>query len=381
MRRAYSQWLAVLFAAGVVPLLCLADGGASDNRQLLEQWRKDPAHAERLKRNLAYFQHLSPEAQDRLRKLDRDLGDEIPGMRARLKGVLERYNAWLDALPEDQRKSIEDAPDRKTRLERVRALRMQQWVKRLPKAHREQLARAGEKERPELVQKWSRDDLEQRLDWLAAQRNWEAAHRAVRPPTRINQLPKEVQVYYEKSLKPLLTREQEKQLAEADDKWPRFLRVLVELSDSHPLSVLGPIGPTKVEQLPVNVHKVLKEKQRERLEQAEGKWPEFMVVLREELRKPGERRLIEMTRFTPSHPRDFAPAVQQFIEKRLLPALTEDEKKALAREEGSWPAYPRRLVELARRHNLVVPSEPALPASLAIDWDRYRFRSLTGETR
>jgi hypothetical protein len=366
-----------LLASALVPLVGLADV-TPDNRQLLEQWRKDPAHTERLMRNLAYFQHLSPEAQDRLRKFDRDLSDETPGMRARLRGVLERYTAWLDSLSEEQRQSVEEAPDRKTRLERIRSLRTQQWVKQLPKAQREQLGRAADKERVDLIHKWLREDLEQRADWLAALRNWDSTHRVGRPPSRLNQLPKDVQIYYEKSLKPLLSKEDEKHLQEAEDKWPRFLRVFVEVADNHPLSVLGPIGWTRVEQLPVILHNALKPKQRERLEQVEGRWPDFMVTLRDELRKPAERKLFETIRFAPSHPRDFPPTVQQFLEKRLLPALTEEEKKALSQKEGSWPGYPRLIVEMARRHNLTVPSEPALPNTLTIDWDRYRYRSQTG---
>src|SRR5262245_9551054 len=49
------------------------------NRRLLERWRKDPEHFNRLKNDLRAFQALPSEKQARLRQLDRDLHDEEPG--------------------------------------------------------------------------------------------------------------------------------------------------------------------------------------------------------------------------------------------------------------------------------------------------------------
>ncbi len=380
MRYAQRKLLAAVLAV-LVPLVGLADPGPSldENRQALEKWRQDPQHAARLKRNQAYFRRLPPDVQDRLRKLDRDLSEEGPAMRARLRGVMERYSAWLDSLTEEQRKSIETAPNRKARLERIRELRQEQWAKQLPKAKQDQLAKVKGKERAELIHKFWQEDLEHRADWQVAERNWrQMVDKPQQLPTNYATLPRDMQIYYDKSLKPLLTAEEEKRLKDAEGKWPRYTRVLVELADLHPLSVLGPIGPTRIDELKTRERKLVdspKEKGlRDRLTAAEGKWPDFGVVMREDSKKGGEKRHLELpARFTPAHPRDFSPAVQQFIERRLLPALSDDERNSLTETEGKWPAYPKLLVKLAREHNLPVPTDP-LPG--AAEWDRYRTRSL-----
>jgi hypothetical protein len=380
MRR---KLMVALVPAILVPLVGFADPGPSleENRQRLEQWRQDPEHLARLQRNQAFFRRLSPAAQEQLRKLDRDLNEERPGMRARLKGVLERYTAWLDSLSEAERKSIENAPDRKTRLERIRELRQQQWIKRLPHAQQEQIKNAKDKERSELIRKLWQDDLERRADWRAAERNWDMTHRPKQQPVSPATLPPEMQQYYEKGLKPLLNKEEEKRLKEAEGKWPRYPRVLVELADSHPLSVLGPIGPTHIDELGAGFQQKFQSDKKLllRLKQAEGKWPDFGAVMHDA--RKGKEQIFFAQKLggrTPAQLKDFPIVVQQFITQRLLPALSEDEQRAMTRAEEKWPEYPRLIVELARKHNLPIPADP-LPGP--IDWDRYRARSLSAVER
>lgn len=383
MRDAKRRMIGLVLGLVLVPVVCLADGGtAGENRSLLEQWRQDPDHAARLKSNQSAFRRLSPDGQERLRKLDRDLAEETPAMRVRLKGVLDRYNVWLESLPEDQRRSIESAPDRKTRLERIRDIRQQDLVKRLAKAQQEQIAKLQGKEKADLTAKLLQEDLEQRADWRAAERNWDQMlFRPQSLPLRLQGpqggLPKETYAYIEKNLLPVLTSEEDKRLKEAEGKWPRFPRVLIELADNHPTAIL-PVGPTHIHELNLSA-KGIPKSLIEDLRKAEGKWPDFGVVIRKWHKKPGEKRHVELEqRFTPQSPRDFPLAVQQFIDKRLLPALTDEERRELTREEGNWPEYPRRLTELARKHNLPIPGDP-IPGP--IDWDRYRVRPLNGELR
>ena len=84
--------------AVAVPLLAQEDldDRTEENRKLLEKWRQEPAHLARLQHDLAFFQQLSSERQQRLRKLDRDLQEENPAQRARFGRVLQRYADWLD---------------------------------------------------------------------------------------------------------------------------------------------------------------------------------------------------------------------------------------------------------------------------------------------
>jgi len=399
MRDVQRRLLILILATLPAPVIGWADSGSTvdENRQLLEQWRRDPQRLARLKRNQAAFRKLPPAEQERLRKLDRDLGEESPAMRKRLEGVMVRYHAWLEALPEEQRRSIENAPDRKTRLELIRKLRQQEWLKRLPKTQQDQIAQARGPQQNELIQQFLQQALEDQADWQVAERFGGKPLPEAKLPTRLAMLPKDAQIYVERNLLPLLSPEDEKRLQNAEGKWPRYLRVLVELADNYPTSVLGPVGPVYVrrplekpyaEDLYSHAKRLAemlddKEKMigplrplRTKLEQAKGKWPEFGVVLREmegQLPKKIEKRLFPLTpEFTPARPKDFPAPVQVFIEKRLLPALSDTELKELTQAEGHWPKYPRLVVELARKHNLPVPAESLPPGP--IDWDRYRIR-------
>ncbi len=387
--RCVKQTLVLAALAMLVPALALAraplDAQEAANLQAIDKLRtNDPQAYARLRHNLVVYMNLSPERQESLRKLDRELQDEITTMRTRLERVADRYTDWLERLPEADRKNILSAPDRKTRLQRIRAVREAEWVKRQPKNVADKIAKTPPRERGELVKKLQQEELEEKLDWQVAQRHWDQIFRAPQLlPVKAEQLPEDTRDALEKTLRPLLTRQEEQLLKENEGKWPRYPRVLVELADSHPISVLGPIGPTSVKDLQLSKFGsefLQKEKKgMERLKEAEGKWPEFGLALREVSRMAGSfgkgGRLIPTVhgKFTPSRPQDFPTIVQQFIEKKLTPALDEDEATQLKRSEGEWPHYPRMVMELARKHNLQVPG-----GSPRFDqWDRYRWRSLT----
>ncbi len=381
MSRTYRGWMATILPALLLPLAAIADVAtppAEDMRLQLEKIRQDPPREARLKRNLAAFRKLPPESQERLRKLDRDLAEESIGMRGRLNRAMERYHAWLEQLSEEDRASVEQIADRKARLQRIRDLRTRDLVRRLPRAQQEQIKVAKEGERPALTQKLLQEDGEQRADAAVAERFSDGGPKGFMLVSEDTLTP-DARRFVERALKPLLSKEEEKRLKEAEGKWPRYGRVLIELADNHPLSLLGPIGPTRVDDMKWN--KKHRELFKDRFRDVEGKWPEFGVALREAAAKfPGDRVHLDLpARLMPSRPKDFPTAVQQFLDKRLLPALSEDERQSLSRAEGTWPGYPRMVVELARRHNLLVPSEVALPGP--VDWDKYRARSLsTGDS-
>jgi len=375
-----------------LPAIALAVGGADapdgDGKAALEKIRtSQPQLYARLKHNLAVLQNLPPERQEALRKLDRDLHDEITSMRQRLERVAERYADWLDRLSPEEKKSVVSAPDRKTRLARIREIKEAQWLKRLPKAQADKVAKAPPAERGELLKKFIQEEIDERTDWQIAQRHWEQYLRAPGTlPLRPEQMPDDTREALEKSLRPLLTRAEEQLLKDAEGKWPRYARVLVDLADSHPVGVLGPIGPTTIKELQLNQFAVQalekNKKLHDRLKETEGKWPEFGVAVREVSRIPGtfgKGRLLPPlpNKFTPARPQEFPPGVQQFIEKKLVPALDEEEAFQLRKTEGEWPAYPRLLVDLSRKHNLPMPG-----VSPRFDqWDRYRWRSLTATGR
>ena len=57
----------------------------------------------------------------------------------------------------------------------------------------------------------------------------------------------------------------------------------------------------------------------------------------------------------PSKPDDFTMPVQGFVKTKLMPVLSPEQKNRLKEAEGKWPAYPRLLMELAKLKELQIP--------------------------
>src|SRR5437763_8920743 len=98
-------------AAAALPAVAVPQGGDSleHNRELLEKWRADPDHYARLQRDLRAFWSLPPARRKQMRRLDQELHQADAKTRKRLWAVLERYHAWLEALPEADRARVEAA--------------------------------------------------------------------------------------------------------------------------------------------------------------------------------------------------------------------------------------------------------------------------------
>ena len=103
------------------------------NRQLLQKWKAEPEHYARLQRDLHDFWELSDAKRGQLRQLDHALHQLEPQTRKRLWKVAERYLAWLEGLPEDERRHIEETKDAQERLRLIRTIRERQWIERLPR--------------------------------------------------------------------------------------------------------------------------------------------------------------------------------------------------------------------------------------------------------
>ena len=112
MRRPW--WSALILAAWIVGVAVGA--GEHDelerNRRLLERWRADPDHYARLQRDLRAFCALPLLRRQQLRLLDHQLHAADGPTQTRLGAVLERYNAWLEALTDEQRQHLLQAPRR-----------------------------------------------------------------------------------------------------------------------------------------------------------------------------------------------------------------------------------------------------------------------------
>src|SRR5437867_1658089 len=108
------------------PSRSLKDVSPPSRRMLEEKARQDPEWYERTLQDLDAFQSLPAEQQERMRKLDRQLNAQDARTRQKLMRAMERYSAWLDRLPPADRKYIENAPNSKERLKRIREVRDKQ---------------------------------------------------------------------------------------------------------------------------------------------------------------------------------------------------------------------------------------------------------------
>jgi hypothetical protein len=356
-----------------------ASDSASDeleqNRRLLEQWRQDPAHYARLCYDLRQFLALSPEEQERLRQLDQELHEEDSATSARLGRVLERYVVWLEHLPQAERARLEAMRDPNERLLLIKEMREREWVDKLPKALRDELHPLAPEQRTARIAELREEERKRREEWLVAIRHWDELLKKSPQPARLTDFTTDVQSFVREVLTPMLNTEEKERLRQAQGRWPLFPRTLVELADKHPILLPGPTtGPTRYRDLPADVQERVPVLKNAPLwvKETEGKWPQYAMAVVELARR---RKLTLPHPLGPSHPEDFSTAVQAFLSKKLLPVLEPEENNRLKRTEGQWPRYPQLILDLSRKHFLQVPNM-GLPGPREF-WDKFRIAVAT----
>jgi hypothetical protein len=359
-------WWLILVLSGM--LATLAVGAERDdlerNRQLLERWRADPEHYQRLRRDLKAFYALPPARQEQIRQLDRRLHEGDLTTQTRLWTVLERYNSWLGNLAEGDRQRVMDAEDTKTRLQIIREIRDRQWAESLPSTLREQLTKlAKDKQQARLVQLRE----EERRERLHARTGKRAKEQTNLRPTRTSEFPPEVQTYLER-LKRRLGDEEKQRLAQAEGKWPDLPRTVRELADLHPALPPLPSGAiVKYGDLPQKVKNTADRRKLKPLQRVSGRWPAYAL---------GVARLMKNENL-PCPPlgasilEQLPPSSREFVKQQLLPKLTSAQQDALKKAEGRWPEYPQLLLRLAREKHLVIP-EMSLPGPVEL-WENTRL--------
>ncbi|MFO0877753.1 MAG: hypothetical protein U0840_10405 [Gemmataceae bacterium] len=367
MRRPW--WLlpvlgAVIGAAGSTA----APDELEPNRRLLERWRADADHHARLLRDLRAFHQLPRAQRQQIREFDEALHQGDLTQQTRLWAVLDRYASWRDQLTSEQRRAIDEAPDRATKLARIREIREAQWAARQPAAIRAEIqALPADKREARLAE--LRDE-QRRLGRLWLTGSPTSGEPNLRP-SKLTDLPAEVQSYLE-GLEPRLTLEEKERLRQAEGKWPEYPRVIRELAELHP--VLPPLAHKPIlgwTDLPAEVRKMLlgieKRKMKQLQRSTPNRWPEYALdvtrVLRQEKQSPpplGASRLSE-----------FPPALQAFVKGQLIPRLSPLQREALQHAEGRWPDYPILLLRLARDRGLVLPGM-SLPGPREL-WDSVRL--------
>lgn len=316
------------------------DSALKVNRRLLEDWREvDPSHVARLQQDLREFWQLPAAKREQIRKLDRQLHQLYPEDQQRLIAVMERYHTWLKRLPDEQRAQIEAASTNEARLEVIRAIREKEWIARLPKTVRERLSKLSEEEQKKEIARLRKEES----DW---QERWWVQFR----PTRLEQLPREVQIFVRGTLMPLLSPEERRDLDQAQKlKYPAYLRTLYHLAGKTRIPLPGPVPPAYVKDLPTRLQKMLRMRKKELLKELtslEGQWPQFALALKRELPMPS--LVVLQRRHMPSRLKELSKNAQKFVTNVMMLRATEKQKDAIAKAEGQWPRYPLTLQRVAR---------------------------------
>ena len=109
------------------------------------------------------------------------------------------------------------------------------------------------------------------------------------------------------------------------------------------------------------------------LRRAQGRWPEFAI----ELTKYCQKNNLTLPVQLGDCKKEQMPAeVKQFLADKLEPQLRKagdvgkGELEVLNKAQGSWPAYPRILVDLTRKYKQWIPGW-TLPGSPQL-WERFR---------
>ena len=360
MRR--PRWLLVVLvsavAAGASPLV--ETEPLERNRRLLEKWRADPDHYQRLQRDLRAFYALPAEKQHRLRELDRYLHDGDEAAQARRWAVVERYTSWLEALPDSERRQVLQAATPADRLAAIRAIRERQWLGRLPRGLRDELDKLPPDRRAARIAALRREEKQQRREWQGLG----PAGDAIRPVS-LSQFPKDVQEFVSHELQPRLSEREKEELRQANGKWPDLANAIHRLAGRHP--VLPPLPSGKIvmmSELPPSFRKMLPRdkakakgkgafRQPKEVKQAAGKWPDFAMAATKWYRDTHRDKVPPP--LGASRPGELPRDAQVYVKSRLMPQVTAQQREELRRLEGRWPEYPRRLHELARQRFLVIP--------------------------
>jgi hypothetical protein len=341
-----------------------------DNRRKLERVKDQPDEWARIRKKALYFLSLPEDQRAYLIDLDQKLHKEPMPSRKRLEKAMERYAAWLKGLDSAQRKMIQDATDAKTRLEIVKKIRAEEWLKQQPSAVQRELAKLDNAKRAEQIQTLRNQERKQKNLWIISSRFWDDLSKGRTMPARLSDFDGEVNVFFNEYLSPRLDRKEKDKLKAAEGQWPHFPMTLVALADRHPPALPDPRWPMKFDDLPRDVKKrIFKVK-------GGGAPQKFMATAKREgfakaasiwtMRK-GPPLLHEL--FAHNLSCMYEP-VKQFVAKKLLPELSREELVAWNSAEG-WPKFPLTLKQLADDRDLQVPWH-TLPGNPEL-WDKYRL--------
>lgn len=347
---------------------------------------EQPSAEERAKL-IALFRSLPPARQQQLRTLHQELAATDAKLAPTLRATLDAYAAWLDRLPDADRKKVLTAPTSAERLDAVRQVKEGQWRATLTPRQKDRLKEVqSTEERLNLAAEFRDQEQRRRDEWKLAQHQWQSlSEKGQKPwPFSDDKLTRQIDGYVRTAFGadlslPLpdrknpffpppgcrLTREQYLELkalhdaAGRDGYWLSYGACLLRLSDAlptlpppkdgKPVVHFGMLAPSL--RPFVGKDKDAKEPKGPLLNQT-GKWPEFALAVHNVARF---RPKADTSLLGPCRPGEFAEEVNSFVTSTLTPKLSATDRTELEKLAGKWPEYPRRMMELARKHDLSVP--------------------------
>jgi hypothetical protein len=375
----------LLFVGAAYSLLAaaMAATGAHDTPLNPE----DPAY---MRRQYVWFQAQDQRRQQQIRKLHADFQQLDPDAQARYTRVLQNYNAWLTRLPQNDRDRVFSAPSAKARLEVIRELREREWVAALPKPYRDEYTQLDDDARRQRVQDWRNEESESNDMWAIAQQHWAEGTGRFQPMSQPDG--KMLIDAYVSHLRENLTEVERRVLDEAKTdtevhgNYIGYVLLIARLSERHPIFP-GRVGPKDWTSLPPEVKEYLrandkhfknqdripKVEELKELRRAQGRWPDFAVELTRYCQK---NNLTLPVPLGDCRKDQMPPEFDNFF-RMLEPGKGRPDAAARAADldklnmaQGSWPEYPRLIVELAYKYQIRVPgwTLPGWPQA----WEKFR---------
>ena len=337
---------------------------------------------------LKAFRDLPAERQEKIRQLDQQLHALPAAPRDKLLRVLEEYAAWLQRLPDGERKRVLAAPTADDRLAAIEDVRRGQWVAGLPAAYRQKLGNLAAKDRADVIAVWKGEEDGRREAWATARFHWEFVRTGRQPwPFADEAMRKPVLdfargAYHpgdakKNRLQPAdLTRFTEAvERAEKGGEWVWLGKAVYDFSRNPRYETLPEPGPggkmmTDFGDIAPPAFQELVRKRFGNRPDVIGKWPDFALAVHALQKDAPKVKLAFKDRdihYGPARPGEFKDEVNRFIpelHKQVSPA----EWQGLKDAEGKWPEYPAALMRLARAHDLSVPG--AMPPGPPGLWEK-----------
>lgn len=220
----WSRWSLLLFLVG---LLAAGAAPSASREEEPRDWTKE----------YRAFRKLDKEKQRRLRQLDRALQEEDRDTRNRLLKTMQRYTEWLDRLPAEDHRSIEEAESTQAKLQRIREIRERQWIATLPKADRDRISDAKTpQQRQQLVAAIRKREYAREMEWMLL-------HARFQDQDVIRAwLKNDMGKWLREELQPKLTPAESKRLKNAQARDRLYLIAIIELANKHQVPLPEPLA-------------------------------------------------------------------------------------------------------------------------------------------